>query len=75
MKTFVSSFTVHVSSLKLPNLKLIIHSLNRKTSFIGFVIDLNSVLNINKKFIETQMHQYVPTNKCSQDNLQNFIFN
>lgn len=46
---------------------------NRKTGFIGFIICLNSILELYKTLIETDQLEHIKIYKLSQDHLEHFF--
>lgn len=70
--SFLDDMFNYICTLKLAN-NLILAS-NRKTGFLGFLICINSLKLLYKKYVvEEQALKYILTNKLSQDHLELFF--
>lgn len=62
---------MYVNKLKLIIGQPILES-QRSTGFLGFLISLNSLINLKNSLIDTNKLKYLPFYKLSQDHLEIF---
>lgn len=72
---FATIFTEYIIGLKVKEKNGFVPVLesNRKTGFIGFVGDLNSISKLYSSFIKPGKLDYIKLYKCSQDHLELFF--
>lgn len=76
IKLFTDKITFYIKNLKIQNQNGVfipILQSNRKTGFIGFIICLNSILELYKALIETDQLEHIKIYKLSQDHLELFF--
>ena len=64
--------TSYILGLSLPNGQKLIHS-RRKTGFLGFLVNIQSIRNIFDRFVRTHRLTFLLTYKLSQDHLELFF--
>lgn len=72
INSFIELFFFYVNNLKFENGQLLVKSL-RSTGFLGFLIPLSSLMNLKTQFIDTNLLQFLPMYKLSQDHLKIFL--
>jgi len=69
---FSKKFIYYVHNLKLSTGQPILKS-QRSTGFLGFIVCFHSLINLKKKFIDTNNLKFIPSYKLSQDHLEIFF--
>lgn len=76
VRLFTEKMTTYIKGLKIqdrPGVFTPVLESQRKTGFLGFIVSLNSILQLYTLFVETDVLQHMKIYKFSQDHLELFF--
>jgi len=71
LKNKINEFISYIKSLKMQNISVL--QSNRKTGFIGFIIDLQNSIAVAEKLFNENTIEFLSTYKLSQDHIETWF--
>jgi len=71
LKNKINEFISYIKSLKMQNISVL--QSNRKTGFIGFIIDLQNSIAVAEKLFNENIIKFLSTYKLSQDHIETWF--